>query len=430
MQPRRSASARSFGARGGPSTKNAAPSALTERPAIALGTNATSGDSPVFRTRLASTPPRSRSASRLSAAKRPALVPRRSPAHSDHTARAPSAPLASCAPPSAPPRPSSSAKLAKSRTAPAQSASQRRRRLAEPRSAPASAASRRRYSPTWETPSFDSPRSRSTNSIGTSIARRLEPPRASSSSRILKPAGAWSSETTSARRAAKNPDIGSLTGEIGQASAAAARDASLRRSGQPRVEPPRTWRLPIAIDAAPSRSGRTRAGIAATGCERSASMTTTTSARAARAPAITARERPRSSRRTITLTGCRPDHARARSAVPSRESSSTTITSNGGSASERAKICRSSSSTFSASSSVGTTIENDGFVPGSTDSIAAAGATRRLPFGSLVSKLTGAPPVPGRGFRVASNRLPPSNPPGATARRRRPTPLPAGCSRG
>ncbi len=302
MQPRRSASARSFGPRAGANTKNAAPRAVTERPMSALGTNATSGEIPEFRTRLASAPPRSRSARRLSAAKRTAFSARRSRAHSENTARAASAPLARCAPASATPRPSSSAKIAKSRTAPAHSASQRRRRRAEPRSAPASAASRRRYSPTWEAPSFDSPRVRSTNSIGVSTARRLEPPRASSSSRILKPPGAWSSATMSARRAAKNPDIGSLTGEIGQASAAAARDANLRRSGQPRVEPPRTWRLPIAIPAVPASSGRTSAGIAETGCERSASMTSTTSARAARAPAITARERPRSPRRTITLT--------------------------------------------------------------------------------------------------------------------------------
>ena len=139
--------------------------------------------------------------------------------------------------------------------------------------------------------------------IGTSTARRSEPPRESSSSRILKPAGASPRPSSALRGTAKKPDIGSLTAEIGQARDDAIRETTRRWSGQPRIAPPRVWRLPTATSAFPSSTAWASAGIAATGCERSASITTTTSAPDSRAPRITAPASPRAPRRTTTRTG-------------------------------------------------------------------------------------------------------------------------------
>ena len=176
----------------------------------------------------------------------------------------------------------------------------------------------------------------------------------------MKPSGASPSASSSLRRVAKKPESGSRAELIGQASADATRDASRRRSGQPGVEPPATRRLPIAMPARFSSTGLTSAGITRTGCDRSASITTTTSARAAAAPAITALARPRAPRRSTSRTGRVSAHARTRSTVPSVDASSTTTTSKRPASSPSEKIWRSSSSTFSTSFRVGTTIENAG----------------------------------------------------------------------
>jgi len=198
---------------------------------------------------------------------------------------------------------SSAANTPTSSTAAAASATRSRRKTGECTSAPAKAASRARYWPISVAPSFDSPCTRSVNVIGTSSARRLAPPRESSSSRILKPAGASPRSSSAWRRAAKKPDIGSLTTEIGQASAEASFETMRRCSGQPRIAPPRTCLLPTATSALPSSTARASAGTASGGCDRSASMTTTTSARASRAPRITAPASPRAPRRITARTG-------------------------------------------------------------------------------------------------------------------------------
>ena len=256
-----------------------------------------------MRSRLASAPPRSSAASVLSAASRAVREPPSSPAQSDAAAANAAAAPASCAVPIAQPARSRAANSPRSRTEAAASTARSRRSAGEPTSAPANEASLERYWPTSVTPSFDSPRTRSVKVIGTSSARSSEPPRESSSSRILKPAGASPRPSSARRGTAKKPDIGSLTAEIGQASDDAMREAMRRCSGQPRIPPPRVWRLPTAMSAFPSSTARASAGIAETGCERSASITTTTSATASRAPRITAPARPRAPRRTTTRAG-------------------------------------------------------------------------------------------------------------------------------
>ena len=364
----RSESARSPAGFAGANTNVPAPSHSSARPAASAGRNAVSGASPA-RTSDASTPPRKSAASSASPARRShgatcgrrgSPRPNRSRAHSAAGASSAAAAPASCAAASFAPAPASSAKTSASRSAPTASAVRRRRARAESSSKPRRAASRRRYWRAVPRPSFDCPYARSTNTIGTSVTSSRLPPFASSSSRILKPCGASPSASSSPRRVAKNPESGSRAALIGHASADANREASRRRSGQPGVDPPGTRRLPIATPASWSRTGCTSAGITRTGCERSASITTTTSARAARAPAITALARPRAPWRCTSRTGRVSAHASTRSTVPSDDASSTTTTSNGPPASSSAKIWRRSSSTFSTSFKVGTTMEKTG----------------------------------------------------------------------
>jgi hypothetical protein len=103
----------------------------------------------------------------------------------------------------------------------------------------------------------------------------------------LNPSAANDSPSTTDLCKQKNPEVASRTRVRGQAMRQAAREASLRRRGQPRTPPPGTYREPTA-SGAPPRTARTSKTTVSGGWLRSASMTHSTSARAEANPSATA----------------------------------------------------------------------------------------------------------------------------------------------
>ena len=187
------------------------------------------------------------------------------------------------------------------------------------------------------------------------------------SSRILNPIAdsRRTARSNTSRRSMKNPLIGSDSGvrSTGFASSVAKLLIPTRAAANSPMPPPSTCRLPTTISVLPSRSTASIFGSSVSSCCKSPSIAAMFVARLACAPSMNAEARPRRPIRCSSRTrACPAAAARTASRVPSRESSSTKITSHStpaNTSSSRATI----GAMLSRSFSTGITTHSSGTAP-------------------------------------------------------------------
>lgn len=184
-------------------------------------------------------------------------------------------------------------------------------------------------------------------------------PRTRISRNSLKPLVWNMTSSMHRRRTRKNPDSGSRTRSPIDCTGLAIQMAALETSRRKGFEPPRpppTYRLPMAASC-PLRIAASKEGKTSGGCWPSPSMAPTMVASVCRHPCRMAPESPRSPRRSSRRTrGSSPTIAETTSSVPSRLSSSTTITSQAMSTESRTLLTlRSRGPRFAASFNAGMT---------------------------------------------------------------------------